>query len=135
MVYYDEKHCEMEWSVRVLYSRMRKPPPVWMDVDQLGEIANIIGCRVSRKDGGVLFSGDRCIKFTSSSEKPFVSSDGHAFIINEGKYVELKVCCKTERLARVQVAKYIAVLQSKITLPDKWILYHGYLDDMRKYYR
>lgn len=138
MVYCDLKDCEMEeWSVRVMYSRSKEPPPVWMDLDQLEEIAEISGCEVSRKDGGVRFGGPgyRCLQLASESAKPFQRSHGLKFIISDGKYVELKVRCKGRRLAKVQIAKFIAVMQNKVALPKKWILYHGYLEDMKKYFR
>ena len=120
-----------------MYCRKTKPSPVWLTLEQLESVANISGCKVSLKDGGVLFNepGYRCLQFTEKSSRPMINSDDSTFIINEGKDVVLKIKCEGRRLAKIEIAKFIATLLHHIHVPENWFIYTGYIEDLRKYYK
>lgn len=126
-----------ELDVRILYCRYKKPPPVWITLDQLETVAKINGCEVSLEDGGVLFRkhGYRCLQFSTESSQPLLNLEGDRFTANKHKDVVLKIKWEGVMLRRIQITKFIATLLHHVDIPDKWCVYNGYNEDLRKYYK
>ena len=124
-----------DWKVCLMYSRRREPQPVWMTLDQLEEAAELSGCAVSMKDGGVRYPGKgyRVLQFTTESARPVKNSRLDRFIINDHKYVNLRVRCN-RFLAREQLIMFIATLLNRVKIPQGWKVYHGYIEDTKKQY-